>query len=74
MLAGGGRQADPPRDQHAEDVAMLLDPSDVCGVLYNAESLVRESFDIVDGCIRPPRGSGLGVTLDEGRLAALTRG
>jgi muconate cycloisomerase len=51
---------------------MLLDPSDVCGVLYNAESLVREPFDIADGCIRPPRASGLGVTLDEPRLAALT--
>jgi len=50
----------------------LLDPSDVCGVLYNAESLVRETFDIADGCIRPPRAAGLGVTLDEARLAALT--
>jgi len=53
---------------------MLLDPSDVCGVLYNAESLVQEPFDIADGCIRPPRASGLGVTLDEPRLAALASG
>lgn len=53
---------------------MLLDPSDVCGVLYNAESLVCESFDIADGCIRPPGSAGLGVTLDEARLAALAAG
>lgn len=52
----------------------LLDPSDVCGVLYNAESLIRETFDIADGCIRPPEGPGLGVTLDEGRLATLRAG
>src|SRR5262249_48517240 len=50
----------------------LLDPSDVCGVLYNAESLVQEPFDIVDGYIRPSRAAGLGVTLDEPRLATLT--
>jgi L-alanine-DL-glutamate epimerase-like enolase superfamily enzyme len=53
---------------------MLLDPSDVCGVLYNAESLVREAFDVADGCIRPPRVAGLGVTLDEARLATLAGG
>jgi L-alanine-DL-glutamate epimerase-like enolase superfamily enzyme len=53
---------------------MLLDPSDVCGALYNAESLVQETFDIADGCIRPPRAASLGVTLDEARLEALTTG
>jgi L-alanine-DL-glutamate epimerase-like enolase superfamily enzyme len=53
---------------------MLLDPSDVCGVLYNAESLVREAFDVAAGCIRPPRVAGLGVTLDEARLATLAGG
>jgi L-alanine-DL-glutamate epimerase-like enolase superfamily enzyme len=53
---------------------MLLDPSDVCGVLYNAESLVKERFDITEGCIRPPRAAGLGVTLDEPRLEALRAG
>jgi len=58
----------------AAAVPMLLDPSDVCGVLYNAESLVREAFDIADGCIRPPDAAGLGVTLDEARLVELQRG
>jgi muconate cycloisomerase len=53
---------------------MLLDPSDVCGVLYHEESLVRESFDIADGCLRPLGAAGLGVTLDEPRLTALTSG
>jgi L-alanine-DL-glutamate epimerase-like enolase superfamily enzyme len=53
---------------------MLLDPSDVCGVLYNAESLVNETFDIADGVIRPPTVPGLGVSLAAGRLAVLTQG
>ena len=44
------------------------------GVLYNAESLANEAFDIADGVIRPPTVPGLGVSLDAGRLAGLTRG
>ena len=51
----------------------LLGPSDVCGVLYNAESLIEESLPISDGLAGVPSGPGLGVTLDEVRLATLTR-
>jgi L-alanine-DL-glutamate epimerase-like enolase superfamily enzyme len=51
----------------------LLGPADVCGVLYNAESLILESLPIEDGLAGVPAGPGLGVTLDEARLAALTR-
>jgi L-Ala-D/L-Glu epimerase / N-acetyl-D-glutamate racemase len=50
----------------------LLGPSDVCGVLYNAENLIMESLPIGDGVAGVPAGPGLGVTLDEKRLAALT--
>ena len=52
----------------------LLGPSDVCGVLYNAESLIEETLPISDGLAGVPSGPGLGVTLDEARLTALTRG
>lgn len=52
----------------------LLGPSDVCGVLYNAESLIEEELPIRDGLAGVPEGSGLGVTLDEARLAALSEG
>jgi L-alanine-DL-glutamate epimerase-like enolase superfamily enzyme len=50
----------------------LLGPSDVCGILYNAESLIMEPLPIGDGVAGVPAGPGLGVTLDEKRLAALT--
>jgi L-alanine-DL-glutamate epimerase-like enolase superfamily enzyme len=49
----------------------LLGPADVCGVLYNAESLIKETLPIADGLAGAPSGPGLGVTLDEARLAAL---
>lgn len=49
----------------------LCDPSDVCGVLYHAESLVHEPFDIRDGRITFSNRPGLGVTLDEERLSAV---
>jgi L-alanine-DL-glutamate epimerase-like enolase superfamily enzyme len=51
----------------------LLAPSDVCGVLYNAESLILETLPIRDGLAGVPPGPGLGVTLDEQRLLTLTR-
>jgi L-alanine-DL-glutamate epimerase-like enolase superfamily enzyme len=51
----------------------LLAPSDVCGVLYNAESLIMETLPITDGLAGAPSGPGLGVTLDEARLAAITK-
>jgi muconate cycloisomerase len=50
----------------------LLGPSDVCGVLYNAESLIVESLPISDGLAGVPPGPGLGVTLDAARFAVLT--
>jgi L-alanine-DL-glutamate epimerase-like enolase superfamily enzyme len=50
----------------------LLGPSDVCGVLYNAENLIMESLPIGDGVAGVPAGPGLGVTLNENRLTALT--
>lgn len=50
----------------------LLGPADVCGVLYNAESLIKETLPIKDGLAGAPDRPGLGVTLDEARLAALT--
>ena len=51
----------------------LLGPSDVCGVLYNAESLIVGTLPISDGLAGVPTGPGLGIVLDEARLAALTR-
>jgi L-alanine-DL-glutamate epimerase-like enolase superfamily enzyme len=50
----------------------LLGPSDVCGLLYSAESLIMETLPISEGVAGAPPGPGLGVTLDEKRLAALT--
>jgi muconate cycloisomerase len=52
----------------------LLGPSDVCGVLYNAEGLIQERLPISDGLAGAPEGMGLGVTLDETRLTALSEG
>jgi len=51
----------------------LLGPADVCGVLYNAESLIVGALPIKDGLAGAPTGPGLGVTLDEARLAALSK-
>jgi L-alanine-DL-glutamate epimerase-like enolase superfamily enzyme len=51
----------------------LLGPSDVCGVLYNAESLIIGTLPIYDGLAGVPAGPGLGVVLDEARLAALSK-
>jgi muconate cycloisomerase len=52
-------------------VPELLGPSDVCGVLYNAESLIIESLPISGGLAGVPPGPGLGVTLDAARFAML---
>jgi L-alanine-DL-glutamate epimerase-like enolase superfamily enzyme len=49
----------------------LLGPADVCGALYNAESLIKEELPINEGLAGAPEGPGLGVTLDDVRLAAL---
>ena len=50
----------------------LLGPSDVSGVLYNAETLITETLPISNGRAGAPDRPGLGVTLDRARLAALT--
>jgi muconate cycloisomerase len=50
----------------------LLGPSDVCGVLYNAETLILETLPISDGMAGVPAGPGLGVTLDRARFAVLS--
>lgn len=55
-------------------VPALCEPADVCGFLYHAESLIKERWDVRDGCITAPDGPGLGVTLDETRLAAVRIG
>ena len=56
----------------AVSVPELMGPADVCGVLYDAETLIRETLPIQDGMAGAPEGPGLGVTLDEERLVALT--
>jgi muconate cycloisomerase len=50
----------------------LLGPSDVCGIIYNAESLIEETLPIGGGIAGVPAGPGLGVTLDEKRLGVLS--
>ncbi len=51
----------------------LLGPSDVCGVVYNAETLINEILPIGEGLAGIPLGPGLGVSLDEARFEALAR-
>jgi muconate cycloisomerase len=55
---------------HAAFSAPRLDhPSDVAGHLYHADDVVTHSLRIEDGMLLPPAGPGLGVELDEERLA-----
>jgi L-alanine-DL-glutamate epimerase-like enolase superfamily enzyme len=49
----------------------LLGPADVCGVLYNKETLIEEMLPIQNGHAGAPDRPGLGVTLDRPRLRAL---
>jgi muconate cycloisomerase len=49
----------------------LLDPSDVCGVLYSKETLIEEGLPIENGHAGAPDRPGLGVTLDHARLREL---
>jgi L-alanine-DL-glutamate epimerase-like enolase superfamily enzyme len=55
----------------AVSVPDLLGPSDVCGALYNAETLILETLPIANGFADAPNAPGLGVTLDGERFAAL---
>lgn len=56
----------------AASMPELVGPSDVCGVLYNAETLVTETLPIENGRAGAPDRPGLGVTLDRARVRALT--
>jgi muconate cycloisomerase len=49
----------------------LTAPTDVAGVLYNAESLITETLPIENGHAGAPDRPGLGVTLDRVRMRAL---
>jgi muconate cycloisomerase len=42
--------------------------SDVNGCEYQADDVIRERLDIAGGHVRPPRGPGLGVTLDRDKV------
>lgn len=46
----------------------LNDPCDACGVIYHTAQITHERFEVHDGQIWPPTGSGLGVTLDRQAL------
>lgn len=39
-------------------------PSDIVGPFYHDEDIVNETFALVDSGVAPPRGPGLGVTLN----------
>jgi muconate cycloisomerase len=55
---------------HAAFAAPRLDhPSDVAGHLYHADDVVTHALRVEDGFLLPPAGPGLGVELDEEKLA-----
>jgi L-alanine-DL-glutamate epimerase-like enolase superfamily enzyme len=55
---------------HVAFSAVRLDhPSDVAGHLYHADDVVTHGLKIEDGYLLPPPGPGLGVELDEEKLA-----
>lgn len=47
-------------------------PADIIGPLYHQERTTPEPFDVQGGIARVPEGSGLGITIDEARVAQLT--
>lgn len=47
----------------------LEHPSDVCGHLYHEGDVVTHQLEVKDGYLQPPKAAGLGVELDEDRLA-----
>lgn len=47
----------------------LEHPSDVAGLRYHADDVAVVDVDIRDGSLRPPTQPGLGVEIDEDRLA-----
>jgi len=51
-------------------VPVLRHPSDVAGVLYQSDDLIREPLRIEDGCAYPPEGPGLGVEPDWEKIEA----
>lgn len=42
--------------------------SDVNGFIYHADDIINETFQITDGYLSPPSGSGLGVTLNRDKI------
>jgi muconate cycloisomerase len=55
---------------HAAFSAPRLDhPSDVAGHLYHVDDVVKHSLRIEHGVLLPPTGPGLGVELDDEKLA-----
>ena len=51
-------------------VPVLRHPSDVAGVLYQSDDLIREPLRIEDGYAYPPEGPGLGVEPDWEKIEA----
>lgn len=49
----------------------LFQPMDGANVMRFTDTLIEQQLDIKDGSIAPPDTPGLGVSIDEGRLAAL---
>ncbi|MFT3821648.1 MAG: mandelate racemase/muconate lactonizing enzyme family protein [Rubrivivax sp.] len=56
----------------AAAVPALCEPADTCGVVYNSENLILSELPVVDGYISPPEGPGLGVELDDKRIAEVS--
>ena len=42
--------------------------SDVNGFVYHSDDIIQESLVIQDGYLLPPKGPGLGITIDEEKL------
>src|SRR5579864_181607 len=51
-------------------VPVLRHPSDVAGVLYQSDDLIREPLRIEDGYAYPPEGPGLGIEPDWEKIEA----
>jgi L-alanine-DL-glutamate epimerase-like enolase superfamily enzyme len=51
----------------------LRRPAALNGPQFLTESLLTEPFEVVDGALLPPSGPGLGVEVDEARLAERVR-
>jgi L-alanine-DL-glutamate epimerase-like enolase superfamily enzyme len=52
-----------------KNVASERYPGDIIGPLYHEGDMLKTPLDIRPGCVRVPDGPGLGIELDEDRLA-----